>query len=88
VHIEQPAGVVDGLRQAGTWLKGGFGSAAQTLVVKPVKSMQHGESVRSAVAKALKAAPSAAIAPATAAAAAVRCTLLGARNALDPERRD
>jgi autophagy-related protein 2 len=88
VHVEQPAGMADGLRQAGTWLRGGFGSAAQALVVAPVRSMQGGESLRSAVARALKAAPAAAIAPATAAAAAVRCTLLGARNALDPERRD
>jgi autophagy-related protein 2 len=83
--MEQPAGMMDGLKQAGTWLSSGFGSAAQALVVKPARSLHQGEGVRAAVAKAIKAAPAAAIGPATAAAAAVRCTLLGARNALDPD---
>lgn len=64
----------------------GFSTAARELVGGPARSLQAGESVGSAVVRAIRAAPAAAIAPVSAAAGAVRCTLLGFRNALDPER--
>ncbi len=52
----------------------------------PVRSVKEGEGVGTAVVGAIRAAPGAIAAPASAAAAATRVTLLGMRNALDPER--
>lgn len=75
----QAAGVKGGLRQAAACLE----SAMSNVVLEPIRSFRGGDGVGTAVAKALRAAPSAAVAPATAAATAVRCTLLGVRNALD-----
>ncbi len=86
---ETPSGVMDGLRQAKDRLSAGFGAAADTLVVVPVRAVQKGEVTwREAASKALRAAPAAAAAPASAAAAAVRYTLLGVRSAMDPERKE
>ncbi|CAD7702281.1 unnamed protein product [Ostreobium quekettii] len=75
----QAAGVKGGLKQAAACLE----SAVSNVVLEPIRSFRGGEGMGTAVAKALRAAPSAAVAPATAAATAVRCTLLGVRNALD-----
>ena len=51
-----------------------------------MRSVQEGEGVGQAVARAIRNAPGAIAAPAAAAAAATRVTFLGMRNALDPER--
>lgn len=87
VSLNAPNTVLDGLRAAAGELNQGFGVAANALVVQPVKDMQMGDSWKEAARKALKAAPTAAAAPASAAVAAVRYTLLGVRSAMDPERR-
>ncbi|KAK9805512.1 hypothetical protein WJX72_002557 [[Myrmecia] bisecta] len=83
---DQPAGMAEGLRQAASKMSSGLESAAAALVYRPVRSIQGGEGVGTAVVRALRAAPAAAVAPLSAAADAARAALLGARNALDPER--
>lgn len=79
-------GLKEGLKQAAQGLSSGLETAASALVYNPVRSVKDGEGVGTAVVRAIKAAPGAIAAPASAAAAATRVTLLGLRNALDPER--
>ncbi len=80
------AGLKEGLKQAAQGLSSGLETAASALVYSPVRSVKEGEGVGTAVVRAIRAAPGAIAAPASAAAAATRVTLLGMRNALDPER--
>jgi hypothetical protein len=79
----EPTGLNDGLRQAGQRLGNGFESAASALVLRPLRTLSAG-SMSGAVKRAFSAAPSAMLAPASEAAAAVRCTLMGARRSIDP----
>lgn len=83
VQLEQPNGVMDGFKQAAEKLSEGFESATQQLVLQPMREVQNGDKVHDVVLKALRSAPSAALAPATAVAKAARCTLLGVRSAFD-----
>lgn len=80
------AGLKEGLKQAAQGLSSGLETAAAKLVYSPVRNVKQGEGVSTAVGKALRNVPGALAAPASAAAAATRATLLGMRNALDPER--
>eukprot|EP00898_Chlorokybus_atmophyticus_P006013 jgi/Chlat1/6412/Chrsp45S06026 len=80
----QPLNAREGLMQARETLVRGFESAAATVVGTPMKAFQRGSSTRNAVASVFKAAPAAAVAPASAAALALHRTLLGVRNSLDP----
>ncbi|KAA6418149.1 MAG: Autophagy-related 2 [Trebouxia sp. A1-2] len=83
---DHPAGLKEGLKQAAQGLTSGLETAASALVYSPVRSVKEGEGVGTAVVRAIRAAPGAIAAPASAAAAATRVTLLGMRNALDPDR--
>ncbi|KAL0044023.1 hypothetical protein WJX82_003156 [Trebouxia sp. C0006] len=83
---DHPAGLKEGLKQAAQGLSSGLETAASALVYSPVRSVKEGEGVGTAVVRAIRAAPGAIAAPASAAAAATRVTLLGMRNALDPDR--
>ncbi|GER56644.1 autophagy 2 [Striga asiatica] len=65
----------------------GLGKSASALVQTPLKKYQRGGSVGSALATVVQSAPAAAIAPASGAARAVHCALLGFRNSLDPEHK-
>ena len=83
---ECSAGLKEGLKQAAEGLSSGLETAASALLYRPARSVKEGEGVGTAVLRAVRAAPGAIAAPVSAAAAATRVTLLGARNALDPAR--
>ena len=70
--------------QAGHQLSSGFHVAANELFVRPSRSLRE-EGLSAAMAQAIRGAPSAAAANVSAAAGAVRTTLLGARNTLDKD---
>ncbi|KAK3036478.1 hypothetical protein RJ639_030825 [Escallonia herrerae] len=69
-------------RMAYESINDGLGKSAAALVQTPLKRYQRGVGVGSALATAVKAAPVAVIAPASAAARAAHCVLLGVRNRL------
>lgn len=66
--------------QAYESISDGLGRTASSLVGNPIKTYQRGAGVGSALASAARAAPAAAIGPASATAHAVHCALLGVRN--------
>ncbi|RWW28534.1 hypothetical protein BHE74_00053171 [Ensete ventricosum] len=61
-------------------LSDGFGRTASAILGTPLKSYQRGAGAGSAIGTAIRGAPAAAIAPFSASARAVHCTLLGLRN--------
>lgn len=61
-------------------------SAFNTIVKEPVESYKNGEGAGPLLLKTLRATPAALVAPATAAATALRCTLVGCKNKLDADR--
>lgn len=81
--INQPGDASQGLRQAYESLTRGFERTAASLIGNPIKSYTRGEGAGHALLSAVQAAPAAALAPASAAAGAVHCALLGVRNSLD-----
>ncbi|KAK8626857.1 hypothetical protein V6N13_134487 [Hibiscus sabdariffa] len=87
VRHNHPKDTQQGIRQAYESISNGLGKSASALVQTPLKKYQRGASASSALATAVKAVPTAAIAPASACASAIHCTLLGIRNSLDPERK-
>lgn len=66
--------------QAYESISNGLGKSASALVQKPLKKYQRGASASSALATAVRAVPTAAIAPASGCASAIHCALLGLRN--------
>lgn len=66
--------------QAYESLSDGLGKTASALIHTPMKTYQRGGGAGSAFVSAVRGAPAAAIAPASAAAQALRCALLGVRN--------
>ncbi|GAB2294813.1 hypothetical protein Dimus_029008 [Dionaea muscipula] len=84
IGSDQPRDALHGLQQAYENLSDGLGRSASALVHTPMKTYQRGGS-SAAFVSAIRGAPAAAIAPASAAAHAVHSTLLGVRNSLDPE---
>ncbi|KAL5541102.1 hypothetical protein UlMin_043388 [Ulmus minor] len=87
VRSNQPKDAQEGIQQAYESLSDGLGKSASALVQTPLKKYQRGAGTGSALAAAVRAVPTAAIAPASACASAVHCALLGFRNSLDPERK-
>ncbi|KAK4493461.1 hypothetical protein RD792_006586 [Penstemon davidsonii] len=87
VRANQPKDAQQGIQQAYQSISDGLGKTASALVQSPLKRYQRGAGMGSALASVVQAAPGAAIAPASAAARAVHCALLGFRNSLDPERK-
>ncbi|CAA0807541.1 autophagy 2 [Striga hermonthica] len=87
VRLNQPNDAQQGIQQAYQSISDGLGKSASALVQTPLKKYQRGGSVGSALATAVQSAPAAAIAPASGAARAVHCALLGFRNSLDPEHK-
>ncbi|MCO5599247.1 hypothetical protein L7F22_053348 [Adiantum nelumboides] len=81
----QPGDMREGLLQAYESLSQGLERTASSLIRHPLKAYQK-EGPSMAVASALRAAPSAAVLPAVAAAGALHRALLGLRSSLDPER--
>ncbi|KAE9447189.1 hypothetical protein C3L33_20913, partial [Rhododendron williamsianum] len=74
------------ISQAYESISDGLGKSASALVRTPLKRYQRGDGAGSAFVSAIQAA--AATAPASAAARAVYCALLGVRNNLDPEHKE
>ncbi|KAL6514251.1 hypothetical protein OROHE_019238 [Orobanche hederae] len=87
VKSNQPNDAQQGIQQAYQSISDGLGKSASALVQTPMKKYQRGGSMGSALATAMQLAPAAAIAPASGAARAVHCALLGFRNSLDPEHK-
>ncbi|XP_078447806.1 autophagy 2 [Wolffia australiana] len=87
VRRNQPNNSHQGILQAYESLSDGLGKTTAALVGTPLKTYQRGAGTGSALASAIRAAPVAAVAPASAVARAVHCTLLGVRNSLDPEHK-
>ncbi|KAK7319855.1 hypothetical protein RJT34_04583 [Clitoria ternatea] len=87
VRSNQPKDAQEGIQQAYESLSDGLGKSAAVLVQNPLKKFQRGSGAGPALAAAVRAVPTAAIAPASACASAVHYTLLGFRNSLDPERK-
>ncbi|KAL6494724.1 hypothetical protein OROGR_031524 [Orobanche gracilis] len=87
VKSNQPNDAQQGIQQAYQSISDGLGKSASALVQTPMKKYQRGGSMGSALATAVQLAPAAAIAPASGAARAVHCALLGFRNSLDPEHK-
>lgn len=83
----QPKDAQQGIQQAYESLSDGVEKSASALVRAPLKTLRHGAGAGHALTNALWSAPAAAIAPASAAARAVHCALLGVRNSLDPEHK-
>ncbi|KAK3015064.1 hypothetical protein RJ639_005589 [Escallonia herrerae] len=80
VRSNQPTGARQGMQQAYESIRDGLGKSAAALVQKPLKRYQRGVGVGSALATAVQAAPVAVITPASGAARAAHCVLLGVRN--------
>lgn len=72
------------ISQAYESISDGLGKSASALVRTPLKRYQRGDGAGSAFVSAIQSAPVAAIAPASAAARALHCALLGVRNRLGP----
>ncbi|XP_022725387.1 autophagy-related protein 2-like isoform X2 [Durio zibethinus] len=87
VRHNQPKDAQQGIQQAYESISDGLEKSASALVQTPLKQYQRGASAGSALATAVRAVPTAAIAPASAFARALHCALLGLRNSLDPERK-
>ncbi|GAQ87036.1 autophagy protein 2 [Klebsormidium nitens] len=87
LHISQPHGTREGLKQAFDTVSRGLERSASGVISAPIKRYQRSGSAGKAVATALRAAPAAVVAPAAATAGAVHRALLGVRNELDPERK-
>ncbi|KAL5714191.1 hypothetical protein ACHQM5_016185 [Ranunculus cassubicifolius] len=87
VRSNQPKNAQQGMQQAYASLSDGLGKSASALVGNPLKAYQRSGSAGSALVSAVCGAPSAAIAPASAAVRAVHCALVGVRNSLDPEHK-
>ncbi|KAK6136875.1 hypothetical protein DH2020_029387 [Rehmannia glutinosa] len=87
VKSNQPNDAQQGIQQAYQSISDGLGKSASALVQTPLKKYQRGGGMGSALASVVQSAPAAAIAPASGAARAVHCALLGFRNSLDPERK-
>ncbi|XP_042482535.1 autophagy-related protein 2 [Macadamia integrifolia] len=87
IRSNQPKDAQQGIQQAYESLSDGLEKTASALVGTPLKTYQRGAGAGSALASAVRAAPVAAIAPASAVAGAVHITLLGVRNSLDPEHK-
>lgn len=85
---DQPEDVQHGLRQAYESLSDGLGKTASAIIHTPMKLYQRGGGAGSAIVSAVRGAPMAAIAPASAAAEALHCTFLAVRNSLDPEHKE
>ncbi|KNA21721.1 hypothetical protein SOVF_040860 [Spinacia oleracea] len=85
---EQPEDAQHGLRRAYESLSDGLGKTASALIHAPMKTYQRGGGASSAIVSAVRGAPAAAIAPASAAAQALHCALLGVRNSLDPDHKE
>jgi len=73
-------GLVFVILQAYESLSDGLGKTATALIRSPLKTYQRGGGVGSAFVTAVRGAPAAAIAPASAAAQALHCAFLGFRN--------
>ncbi|RRT58181.1 hypothetical protein B296_00023591 [Ensete ventricosum] len=80
VRSNQPENAQEGIQQAYESLSDGFGRTASAILGTPLKSYQRGAGAGSAIGTAIRGAPAAAIAPFSASARAVHCTLLGLRN--------
>ncbi|PPD78601.1 hypothetical protein GOBAR_DD24471 [Gossypium barbadense] len=87
VRHNHPKDAQQGIQQAYESISNGLGKSASALVQTPLKKYQRGASASSALATAVRAVPTAAIAPASGCASAIHCALLGLRNSLDPERK-
>ncbi|XP_072952830.1 autophagy-related protein 2 [Typha angustifolia] len=87
VRSNPPEDAQQGIKQAYESLSDGLGRTASALLGTPLKVYQRGAGAGSALATAFCAAPAAAIAPVSATARAMHCTLLGLRNSLDPEHK-
>lgn len=87
VRSNQPEDARQGIKQAYHSISDGLGKSASALVRTPLKKYQRGDGVGSALATVVQATPVAAVAPASAAARAMHCALLGVRNSLDPEHK-
>ncbi|VFQ72115.1 unnamed protein product [Cuscuta campestris] len=87
VRSNQPEDARQGIQQAYDSISDGLSKSASVLVRTPLKRYQRGAGMGTAFVTAVKAAPSAAIAPASATARALHCALLGVRNSLDPGRK-
>ncbi|XVE93352.1 hypothetical protein REPUB_Repub01dG0184500 [Reevesia pubescens] len=80
VRHNQPKDAQQGIQQAYESISDGLEKSASALVQTPLKKYQRGASAGSALATAVQAVPTAAIAPASACASAIHCALLGLRN--------
>ncbi|XP_074579751.1 autophagy-related protein 2-like [Curcuma longa] len=87
IRSDQPENVQEGIQQAYDSLSDGFSRTTSALLGTPLKAYQRGDGAGSAVATAIRGAPAAAIAPFSASAHAVHCTLLGLKNSMDPEHK-
>ncbi|URE12311.1 ATG C terminal domain [Musa troglodytarum] len=87
VKSNQPENAQEGIQQAYESLSDGFGRTTSALLVTPLKAYQRGAGTGLALATAIRGTPAAAIAPLSASARAVHCTLLGLRNSMDPEHK-
>lgn len=87
VRYNQPKDAQQGIQQAYASISDGIEKSASALVQSPLKKYQRGASAGSALATAVRAVPTAAIAPASAFARSIHYTFLGLRNSLDPERK-
>lgn len=83
---QEPSGAKEGFAQAAATLSKGLGSGAAALVHDPMKAYKRGASPGTIFVSALKSVPRAAVTPATAMAAAVKQTLVGVRNGMNPEK--
>ncbi|GMH13416.1 hypothetical protein Nepgr_015257 [Nepenthes gracilis] len=88
VACDQPRDAQQGFQQACESLGNGLGKTAAALVHTPMKTYLRGGGAGPALVTAAKGAPAAVIAPASAAAQAVRCALVGVRNSLDPKHEE
>lgn len=73
--------LVPGLRQTRTCVE----SAFKRVLAEPMDSFKNGDGMGTVFVKSIRAAPAAVVAPATAAASALRYTIVGCRNSLDVE---
>ncbi|GAB4853962.1 hypothetical protein Ancab_018170 [Ancistrocladus abbreviatus] len=86
VGSDQPRDAQQGFQQAYVSLTDGLGKTTSALLHTPIKTYQRGGGAGSALVSAVRGAPAAAIAPASAAAQALQCAFLGVRNSLDAEQ--
>lgn len=82
----QPASASEGFVEAGRKLGEGLDFATEKLLSGPVRSFND-QGIGGAVVTAIRNVPAAAVAPVAAATGAIRQTLLGLRNSIEPSRR-